>query len=76
MYVGDLNSSLHGGFLVPIPQENVNKLLEVGKDLRLDAQYTDWHGEQEIKQYENEKGEKVETYLEISQGEEKVPSSA
>jgi hypothetical protein len=66
---------LHGGFLVPIPQGNVNKLLEVGKDLRLDAQYTvSGHGEQEIKQYENEKGEKVETYLKISEGEDEVPS--
>jgi hypothetical protein len=59
---------LHGGFLVPIPQGNVNKLLEVGKDLYLDARYmTSGDGEQEVKQYENEKGEKVETYLKVSQ---------
>ena len=31
-------------------------------------------GEQEVKQYENEKGEKVETYLKISEGEAEVPS--
>ena len=29
---GGSEFKLHGGFLVPIPQENVNKLLEVGKD--------------------------------------------
>jgi hypothetical protein len=57
---------MYGGFLVPIRQENVNKLLEVGKDLRLRAAYEDPAG-QDPKQYENEKGEKVETYLKISQ---------
>jgi hypothetical protein len=67
--------TLHGGFLVPIRQENVNKLLEVGKDLWLRAEYTE-SGGQEVKQYETEKGEKVETYLKVSQeGGEEVESA-
>jgi hypothetical protein len=70
---GGSEFKLHGGFL--IPQENVNKLLEVGKGPWLDARYkTSGDGEQEVKQYENEKGEKVETYLKISEGEAEVSS--
>jgi hypothetical protein len=61
---------LHGGFLVPIPQGDVNYLFEVGKGPFLDARYTaSGEGEQEVKQYENEKGEKVETYLKLSTAE-------
>jgi hypothetical protein len=55
--------TMHGGFLVPIPQEHVNKLLEVGKTLNLHTDFV--KGKKE--QYENEKGEKVETGLTISQ---------
>jgi hypothetical protein len=74
-YCGGSEFKLHGGFLVPIIQGNVNKLLEVGKDLYLDARYTtSGDGEQEVKQYENEKGEKVETYLKVSQGGTEVNS--
>jgi hypothetical protein len=72
---GGSEFKLHGGFLVPIPQGDVNKLLEVGKGPFLDARYTtSGEGEQEVKQYENEKGEKVETYLKVSEEKDEVPS--
>jgi hypothetical protein len=72
---GGSEFKLHGGFLVPIQQDQVNQLLEVGKGPWLNARYTtSGEGEQEVKQYENEKGEKVETYLKVSEGEDEVPS--
>jgi hypothetical protein len=57
-----INFTMSGGFLVPIARENVNKLLEVGKYLYLDA--TSQQSVQAPSKYENEKGETVETYLE------------
>jgi hypothetical protein len=72
---GGSEFKLHGGFLVPIQQDQVNQLLEVGKGPWLNARYTtSGGGEQEVKQYENEKGEKVETYLKVSQGGTEVNS--
>jgi hypothetical protein len=59
---------MYGGFLVPIEQDDVNYLLKVGEKLWLNPK---WGGGQKPKQYENEKGEKVETYLKISAGTEK-----
>jgi hypothetical protein len=61
-----INFTISSGFLVPVPQENVNKLVGVGEGLYFRAEAT--AGTQEVKQYENEKGEKVETYLEIASG--------
>ena len=57
-------TTISGDFLVPIPQENVNKLLAVGKPLRLRAEATG--GEQWPKAYENEKGEKVEAFVNVN----------
>jgi hypothetical protein len=59
-------TTISGDFLVPIPTENVNKLLAVGTPLRLHAEATG--GEQSPKAYENEKGEKVEAFVTLNFG--------
>jgi hypothetical protein len=65
-----------GSFLVPIPGYDTNKLFATREYLRLEAKESG-RGIQQVTKYENEKGEKVETYLEISQaGAENHQTSA
>jgi hypothetical protein len=66
---GGGTASISGDFLVPIPSYAVNKLRGVTEYLRLNPREAS-SGKQEVKQYENEKGEKVETHLKLNLGEE------
>jgi hypothetical protein len=61
---GAVPTTISGDFLVPIRKENVNKLLGVGKPLWLLAEATG--GEQSPKAYENEKGEKIEAFVNVN----------